>query len=81
MKGYHTRRIKKGDECFDKSAAEILEIMQGRASQSPQRVDVPKLMWTPEGNQQAIYWKGMSKWCPPLPSGSKWTLEQDPLPG
>ena len=72
--------MKKGEECFDKSAADIVQIMQGRMRANP-KYEVPKLMWTPEGTQQALYWKGMSKWCPPLPQGSKWTLDQNQLPG
>jgi len=80
MRGYHTRRVKKGEECFDKSAADILQLMKSREMEKP-RMEVPKLMWTPEGTKQALYWKGMSKWCPEFPPGSKWNLEQNQLPG
>lgn len=84
--GYHNGRVQRGEECFNKSVKEILDIQRSRgkilqpesvasaASEAPQ---APFILFTPDQTQQVIYWQGNSKWCPK--DGNHWRVAQDPL--
>ena len=75
MAGFHKGRVEKGEECFNITVEEILNIQKGRGKyvpkQSVSESPVPTLLYTPDRSGQALYWQNQSKWCP---TGSNWTL-------
>ena len=86
--GYHNGRVNRGEECFNKSVKEIVEIQKGRgkvlqpesvtsAAASEATQAAPFILFTPDQSHQVIYSQGNSKWCPK--DGTHWKIAQDPL--